>query len=75
MADALILGRQARPSPSRSSTPPSPSSPRSPTRSRSSRPGPSTLAGKMDEAKAVLDEILKRDPDHPEAKAARGEIK
>jgi len=31
-------------------------------------------AGKLGEAKAVLDEILKKDPDHPEAKAARGEI-
>jgi TolA-binding protein len=32
------------------------------------------LAGKKDEAKAVLDEILKRDPESPEAKAARAEI-
>ena len=31
--------------------------------------------GKADEAKAALDEILARDPDHPEAKAARAEIK
>ena len=33
------------------------------------------LAGKKDEAKSVLDEILKRDPENPEAKAARAEIK
>jgi cellulose synthase operon protein C len=32
-------------------------------------------AGKIAEAKAVIDEILKKDPDHPEAKAAREEIK
>ena len=31
--------------------------------------------GKPDEAKAALDEILKRDPDQPEAKAAREAIK
>jgi predicted Zn-dependent protease len=32
-------------------------------------------AGKIAEAKAALEEILKKDPDHPEAKAALGEIK
>ena len=32
-------------------------------------------SGKIAEAKAVIDEILKKDPDHPEAKAALGEIK
>ena len=32
-------------------------------------------AGKIGEAKAALDELLKKDPGHPEAKAARGEIK
>ena len=32
-------------------------------------------AGKLNEAKAALDEILKKDPDHPEAKKARDEIK
>ncbi len=33
------------------------------------------LAGRIAEARAALDDILKRDPDHPEAKAARAEIK
>ena len=33
------------------------------------------LAGKKEEARSVLDEILKRDPENPEAKAARAEIK
>jgi Tfp pilus assembly protein PilF len=32
-------------------------------------------AGRIADAKAVLDEILKKDPEQPEAKAARAEIK
>ncbi len=32
------------------------------------------LAGHPDQAKTLLDEILARDPAHPEAKAARAEI-
>jgi tetratricopeptide (TPR) repeat protein len=32
-------------------------------------------AGKIAEAKAVIDEILKKDPDHPEARKARDELK
>ena len=32
-------------------------------------------AGKIAEARSVLDEILKKDPDHPEAKKAREEVK
>ncbi len=32
------------------------------------------LAGHPDQAKATLDEILARDPNHPEAKAARAEL-
>ena len=31
--------------------------------------------GRKEEARAALDEVLKRDPDHPEARAARAEVR
>ena len=32
-------------------------------------------AGRLDEAKALLKQVLEKDPDHPEAKAALAEIR
>ena len=48
--------------------------PKKPTRSRSAAKA-QFAAGRPAEARATLDDILKDDPEHPEAKAAREEIK